>query len=399
MKKPLVVFKKLPLIVNSLLLIVIVSSVEYSIDVLLGDGSGIDFLNLSSMLLYFKILLVIGTSLYSLRSHLFIFNVLMLCFLCVFAELVFFLLIEIKNPEYKEIKMHEINQSSVIIDPYIGFKNNPRANVNAIKYNLVNGDTVYNVWYHIDSNGARKSPLRDSNDNKYALFLGCSVTFGSGLSDNKTLPFCFDSCTNYKSYNYGVGSYGTQQVTATLEKKNIRDEIREKSGIGLYVFIDDHVKRSNRSLKRIATWGGRHPDYVLKGDSLINNGLYKNNLLIFDHLLTFVLTKSTVLNYFNVDSPFTVGEKDFLHTAQLIFQAKKNYVRQFKNDAFYVVIAPGCKYDITGYLKNKEIKFINMSKSFKIHKGNYISFKYDRHFNGEFNKTWARKLHEKIDRL
>ncbi len=391
--------KKLPLIINSIILVVIFSAVEYLIDSFLGDGNGIAFLNISSILLYFKCLLVLGASLYSLRNHLFSFNVLMLCFLCVLSELVFFFFIEIKKAEHKEIKMPELNQSRLIGDPYIGFKNNPGANVNAIKYNLINGDTVYNVWYHIDSNGARNRHLNDSNDNKYALFLGCSVTFGSGLSDNKTLPFYFDSCSNYKSYNYGVGGYGTQQVTAMLEKKNIRNEIKEKNGVGLYVFIDDHIIRSNRSLKRISTWGSNHPDYVWKGDSLINIGLYRNTLSVFDHLLTFVLTKSKVLNYFNVDSPFTVGAKDFLHTAQLIFQAKKNYVRQFKNDNFYVVISPGCNYDITSYLKNKKIKFLDMSKSFKIHKSNYISSKYDRHFNGDFNKSWARELHEKIARL
>ena len=45
--------------------------------------------------------------------------------------------------------MFELNQPSIISDPYIGFKNNPGAVANAIKYNLINGDTVYNVWYHI----------------------------------------------------------------------------------------------------------------------------------------------------------------------------------------------------------------------------------------------------------
>ncbi len=145
--------------------------------------------------------------------------------------------------------------------------------------------------------------------------------------------------------------------------------------------------------------GGKHPDYVLQGDSLINNGPYEKTLSIFDHILTFVLTKSSLLNYFNVDIPFIIGEKDFLRISQLIFQAKKNYVRQFKNDEFYVVISPGCKYDITSYLMNKEIKFIDMSKSFKIQKENYISYEYDRHFNGDFNKVWAECLLKKIEEI
>ena len=391
------IFKKLPLIINSLLLIVFVSAFEYLIDVFFGDGDGIDFLNLSSVLFYLKSLLLIGALLYSLRMHVISFNVLMLCFLGVLIELMFFLLIEIKKPEYTEIKMLQLNQPNFVRDYYVGFKNNPGANVNAIKYNLVNRDTVFNVWYHIDSNGARKNHLSNSNDKKYALFLGCSVTFGSGISDNETLPFYFDSLSNYKSYNYGVGSYGTQQVTSTLEKKNIREEINERNGVGFYIFIDDHIKRSNRSLKRISTWGGSHPEYVLKGDSLINNGLYNKNLSFFDHLLTFVLNKSTVLNYFNVDYPFIIGEKDFLYTSRLILQAKKNYVRQFKNNAFYVIIAPGCNYKITAYLKEKNIKFIDMSRSFKINKESYISFKYDRHYNGEFNKVWAKELLRQIE--
>ncbi len=249
-------FNKLPLIINSLFLVGFISAVEYLIDFLLGDGSGIDFLNISSFLFYFKAFLIIGASLYSSRNYLFIFNFIFLCFLVVLVELVFFLLIEIKNPIYKETKMFELDQHCTISDPYIGFKNNPGASVNTIKYSMLNGDTVFNVWYHINANGARKNPLTYSDNNRYALFLGCSITFGSGLSDNETLPYYFDSSSNYRSYNYGVGSYGTQQVTATLEKKNIRSEIKEKTGIGFYVFIDDHLKRSNRSLKRIASWGG-----------------------------------------------------------------------------------------------------------------------------------------------
>ena len=396
MIKPLFIFRKLPLIINSLLLIVFVSAIEYLIDILLGDGTGIDFLNLCSILFYLKSLLLVGASLYDLRKYVISFNVLLLCFLGVLVELIFFLLIEIKKPEYTEIKMSELNQPSVIGDSYIGFKNNPNAKINALKYDLVTSDTVFNVWYNIDSVGARKSPSIDSNDKKYALFLGCSITFGSGISDNETLPFYFDSLSNYKSYNYGVGSYGTQQVTATLEKKNLRADLKEKNGIGLYVFIDDHIRRSNRSLKRISTWGGSHPEYVLKGDSLTNSGLFKNNLSFFDHLLTFFLNKSTVLNYFNVDYPF-IGEKDFLYTSRLILQAKKNYVRQFKNNAFYVIIAPGCNYKITAYLKEKNIKFIDMSRSFKINKESYISFKYDRHYTGEFNKVWAKELLRQIE--
>ena len=124
-----------------MLLIVVISSFEFLIYFLLGDGNGIDFLNLSSLLFYFKILLLLGACLYSLKNHLFIFNLLMLCFLGVLLELVFFLLIEIKKTEYQEIKMFELNQPSIISDPYIGFKNNPGAVANAIKYNLINGDT------------------------------------------------------------------------------------------------------------------------------------------------------------------------------------------------------------------------------------------------------------------
>ena len=84
-------------------------------------------------------------------------------------------------------------------------------------------------------------------------------------------------------------------------------------------------------------------------------------------------------------------QKKILHTAQLILQAK-NYIKQFKNDDFYVVITPESEYDITSYLSNKKIKFIDMSKSFKIQKEDYISFKYDRHYNGKFNKIWAWEL-------
>ena len=69
----LILFKKTSKVIISLLLIVVISSFEFLIDFLLGDGNGIDFLNLSSLLFYFKILLLLGACLYSLKNHLFLF--------------------------------------------------------------------------------------------------------------------------------------------------------------------------------------------------------------------------------------------------------------------------------------------------------------------------------------
>ena len=38
-----------------------------------------------------------------------------------------------------------------------------------------------------------------------------------------------------------------------------------------------------------------------------------------------------------------------------------------------------------------------MSKFFKINAESYISFEYDRHYNGEFNKVWAKELLRQIE--
>src|SRR5439155_3453419 len=125
--------------------------------------------------------------------------------------------------------------------------------------------------------GRRVTPIAGCSScrTKFLLFFGCSVAFGSGVKDTETVPFYASQfAPAYRAYNYGIPGYGTQQVLARLQSEKIDQEVNEKNGILIYVFIDHHVRRVIGSLDTIR-WGASWPYYTLDAsDNLVRKGTF-----------------------------------------------------------------------------------------------------------------------------
>ncbi|MDN5210584.1 hypothetical protein QQ020_00955 [Fulvivirgaceae bacterium BMA12] len=288
-------------------------------------------------------------------------------------------------------------------DKLLGYTCIPDIKVNSIK-KVINGqDTlaVYNVRYTIDSLSRRLTPLtaKSKLDKQYALFFGCSFTFGEGVNDDETYPYYFSKTDSaFIPYNYGLCGYGTQQMLAKLQAGNLRAAISEPNGIAVYLHIPMHINRVIGDMFVHNIWGANMPCYDLEAGELIHKGSFKNGRPFISKLYSF-LGKSNALRYFNVNFPVKMNSHHFDVTSRLIEKSYQTYKRQFGNDNFFVVIYHQSD-EIKSRLQKKGIKVLDYSDTFDISAKEFqIHPQYEKHPNAHAYQILAEKLLADIRRL
>ena len=90
-----------------------------------------------------------------------------------------------------------------------------------------------------DGTGARISATNPTYPDKPLITaVGCSFTWGHGVSNDETYTRILETELGTKVRNYGMGSYGTVQSLKMLEK------FGAGSSLIIYGFIDEHVRRN-----------------------------------------------------------------------------------------------------------------------------------------------------------
>lgn len=206
-----------------------------------------------------------------------------------------------------------------------------------------NGEAIYlektiPVTYHIDRFSRRITPFTNHRPNgKYALFLGCSFTYGEAVADTSTLPYFFGQQTGYHPYNYGVSGHSPAQMLALLQTTNLRKQVTEKDGIAIYTYIEDHLARVAPSTRWIANSNGYLPD--VDPVTLRVDGSYAEKHPVRLRLANW-LYKSNIAQLFNIDYPKRYSTDDYQRFVNIVRKAKERYQSQFGNDNFYVVVFP-----------------------------------------------------------
>jgi hypothetical protein len=90
---------------------------------------------------------------------------------------------------------------------------------------LRGGELMWDVSYTIDDRGLRVTPRPDGPDSRTdcVLFFGDSFTFGTGVSDQETMPYqvAMKSAKAIRVFNFGVGGYGAHQMLSAIEHRLI----------------------------------------------------------------------------------------------------------------------------------------------------------------------------------
>jgi hypothetical protein len=157
-------------------------------------------------------------------------------------------------------------------DKELGYSVKPgRRTVAAVK-KFNDGKIIYSVNYGIDEFGFRATPNIPSTKDS-VFFFGDSLTFGEGVSDADSLPYCYSVLSGQRTRNFGLHGYGPHQMLRALETDRPKLlGIPESPSLVVYVALITHL---NRAAGR-AEWDPFGPRYEVYNDKAEYVGSFAN---------------------------------------------------------------------------------------------------------------------------
>jgi len=225
-------------------------------------------------------------------------------------------------------------------DPVLGYRSIPNGSSRHILRK--NGVLEYDVLYETDALRRRVTPQKNlESREQFALFFGCSFTFGEGVENNETLPSQFAALApEYHAYNYGCGGHGPQHMYLQLKMMNALEGVEESQGIVVYSLFREQIYRAVGNLRIVTEWGPILPCVSLEKNELVYKGSFEEAWPIWIRLYRYA-SISNVMNSFSLDWPLTIREKDFNLTAHLIWAAAELLDDAYDEVQLYVLHYPG----------------------------------------------------------
>lgn len=222
-------------------------------------------------------------------------------------------------------------------DPLMGYVLRP--NQSRVCTSTCDSKVMATKRYTIDGFGRRATPVsRPGKRDQFIVFLGCSFTFGEGCADNETLPYYVgEMAPRYVPYNYGVGGYGPQQALVRLRSNTMRSEVKEPTGIGVYVYLGAHLDRAIGGMACISGWGGKFPYFYLDGGQLKYGGSFDEGRPWTSGLYHWV-SKSQIMRVLNVSLPLWHTRTHYDTVAAIIREQRDRFIEQFPGSRFCVLI-------------------------------------------------------------
>jgi len=229
-------------------------------------------------------------------------------------------------------------------DEWLGLRINPNENQVYKKYYR---DTLYaTAVYNSDDYGRRRT-VQDGDDwSSFAMFAPCSFAFGDGVNDDETLPSQFAQRVAGKKidvYNYGVCSWGPNNLLALLTDPRFPPGVREKRGFLVYTYIDDHLERASLRRSFLATTSGlRVPHYVATRDGgLARQGLVDLAHPPHDTFWEIVADRLGLIGTLFSDWPVRLTDRERRFAARLVSQCRVEFEKRFDSQGFFVIFFPG----------------------------------------------------------
>jgi hypothetical protein len=189
-------------------------------------------------------------------------------------------------------------------------------------------------------------------------------------------------------------------MLARLQYQDIKEVVKEKDGIGLYIFFWDHIERSIGSMDRYSKWVSNAPYFYMKGDELVRDRAFKNGRYLTSKIYE-KLYQSSIINYFNVSFPLSLNEDHFDLVTEMVKKSKEEFKEQTGSDKFYLVIYPSYtevdKEQMKSFLQlldDKGVEYIDLTKNY-IYTGE-STLRGDPHPNANTNELLSKRLFEEI---
>lgn len=239
-----------------------------------------------------------------------------------------------------------------------------KPNARASHIYRMEGKIVHQVTYSINEQGWRRTVKGEGIRNEHLQLWGCSNIFGEGLSDEETLASVLEDMSDrYRVYNFGVPGTSIDFSLVALRqlKKNI---VAPSKGKAVYFFFGYHYLRILPSLMQYR--GNRSPSFYFDPhDQLIerdSNSFYMNIFSFFSG----IAKMSSFMKAIHFDWP-QVEEETVTLTARLLDSFRSEYLRQFPQGSFFVVVDHRSfsqyRYLFLKKLSNLKIKYIDITDS------------------------------------
>jgi hypothetical protein len=209
----------------------------------------------------------------------------------------------------------------------------------------IGDEVIYDsVRYSIDTFSRRTcEPTVESP--RHALFFGGSFAFGEGLTNQQTISCQFQAVSGnqYQSYNYAMMGWGPSQTYNQLGFDDLFEDIQQRSGIAVYSFIGEHIRRTTWNISNAA----EYPEYPFF--ALSKNGDLEGPFKTRDRRRLRVATQSfrflhdysplfrTVVNPSLIRAES--DEEAVLTTARVLAAARRRYQNRFDGE-FIVLLWP-----------------------------------------------------------
>jgi len=253
---------------------------------------------------------------------------------------------------------------------------------------------VFDATYTFDNLYRRVVPGQPQRTDKFLVFFGGSQTFGEGLDDSDTIPaYVQQYAPSYRVYNYAYRGYGPHQMLKKLEMRNLRNELQESRGIAFFQYFSFHAPRVLGTMHYLSWAGAGAPYYRLNTQGQLEYAGSFASGRFFQTWLYWVMGKSAILKYFNVDLPAQLTNTDYDLVCETIKESRDKFLDQFPESRFIVIIGmTSAKKDsfIEQCLETGSIESVDLRAQFRADEG--LTIENDGHFTPKATRLTAESL-------
>ncbi|MCG3175280.1 MAG: hypothetical protein MOGMAGMI_00202 [Candidatus Omnitrophica bacterium] len=295
---------------------------------------------------------------------------------------------------YRQMPPPEPYRLRWIKDKHLGHRAQPGFRARYVDRSRCCGERK--VGISTDERGHRIT-VGGGGEGRFAVFFGCSFTFGWRLDDRETIPSVFASLRpEYRAYNLAFSDYGTSQLLALLEHKPLRGWIREDRGVFVYVYADPHPPRNSGAIGAFTQRRMDSPCYMIEDGQLVSKGSFRQARPVWSWLAR-RLCDSRLWMRFNARLPDS-HERELRLTGELIVASKRRFEALFPGSRFVVAFYPGSPDAaiIRQWVSQRGVETVDLSRLFKVQDPRAFLDDDDRHPSPEAARRFARALAEKL---
>lgn len=350
--------------------------------------------------LWSSLLIILAPYIFLLKEKRYILaNLIVFAPIVIIVEMVCFYSLGSPDRVQKDFSLPVLEPNHIALD--LGFP--PEANSVIKDRKEVEGHLSFEVEYTIDEFSRRSIPNHLEERDEYALFFGCSIAFGYGLDDTSTLPYYYQNEANVNSYNYAANGWGMSNMLARFQRDDLSEQIKEKNGVGIYIFFWDHLHRSLGTMERYTQWVHPYPYFYLDDGKIIRDKTFKDGRYWTSKFYEYVYN-SSIVEYFKIAIPNEFRSNHYDLASEMVAESKREYIDQFGNENFYLVMHPS--FDKTDealyeefirFLEDKGIDVIDLRDI--VEYGPEYHLIGDAHPNAKMSQIMAKELYKRIEKL